>query len=140
MAEYVINFEEFGALLIALNIDVMKLEETPFTRPSSIEGRMYPLSGGVAQSVTSAWRGSDNAVKPTTINGLNKMSILDLKRWAKAGKCDQGNLVEVMSCMGGCIGGNACLNAQRQAAGKVKTYAAQSFTLKEDPSAEKSSS
>ena len=36
-------------------------------------------------------------MKPTAVNGLNKMSIRDLKRWAKTGKCELGNLVEIGS-------------------------------------------
>ncbi len=132
MAEYVVNFEEFGAMLIALNIDVMALDETPFTRPSSNEARMFPVSGGVAQSVIAAWRSEKETVRPTAVNGLNKASVRDLKLYAKTGKCPHGNLIEVMSCEGGCLGGNACLNAQRQALAKVKTYSGESFSLKDD--------
>lgn len=130
--DYVLSFEELGATLIALGIDVAACDETSFANASSKEGRDFPLSGGVARSVQAAWRGESGAVKPTAVNGLNKMSIRDLKRWGKTGKCELGNLVEIMSCEGGCIGGNACLSAPKPALAKVTAYSSQSFSLSDE--------
>ena len=124
-ADYVINFEELGSLLVAMKIEVNNLEDTDFEVESSKEGRNFPLSGGVAQAVKSALeQKSENVeVRPCIINGLNKQSIRDLKNFAKQGQCPNGNLVEIMSCEGGCIGGNSALNAQNKAKKQITEYA-----------------
>lgn len=123
--DYVINFEELGSLLVAMKIEVNNLEDTDFEVESSKEGRNFPLSGGVAQAVKSALeqKGEDIEVHPCVINGLNKQSIRELKGYAKTGQCPNGNLVEIMSCEGGCIGGNSALNAQNKAKKQVSEYA-----------------
>ena len=46
---------------------------------------------------------------------MNKDTIKQLKKYAKDGCCQDGNLVEVMCCEGGCIGGNATVALQRTA-------------------------
>lgn len=124
-ADYVINFEELGSLLVAMKIEVNNLEDTDFEVESSKEGRNFPLSGGVAQAVKSALeqKGENIEVHPCVINGLNKQSIRELKGYAKTGQCPNGNLVEIMSCEGGCIGGNSALNAQNKAKKQVSEYA-----------------
>ena len=73
-------------------------------------------------------------MKPTVISGVNKLVVRDLRKYAKQGKCELGNLIEIMCCEGGCLGGDACLNAIRPAVAKVKGYSAKSFSLKDvDP-------
>ena len=60
-------------------------------------------------------------------NGLNKESIRQLKKYATTGQCDGGcNLIEVMCCEGGCIGGNANLNNQKTAKKLIDGLANQS--------------
>ena len=46
---------------------------------------------------------------------MDKQSVKKLQRFAKNGQCDEGNIVEVMCCEGGCVGGNATLNTTRLA-------------------------
>ncbi len=129
---HILNFEELGAILIALGIDVEACEGEAFEYKSSKEARDFPLIGGVARSVQAAWKGAPDAVKPTTINGLDKTTIRDLKVYAKTGKCPLGNLIEVMSCPGGCIGGNAGMNALKDAFKKVGEYSAKAHSLKDE--------
>ncbi len=123
--DYVINFEELGSLFVGMKIEINNLEDTEFETKSSKEGRYFPVSGGVAKAVQSAleYKGEDVEIRPCIINGLNKQSIKELKNYAKTGQCPNGNLVEVMSCEGGCIAGNAALNAQRKAQKQVEDYA-----------------
>ena len=128
---YVLNFEELGAILIALGIEVDTCQEQDFVYHSSKEAREFPLSGGVARSVQAAWRGSPDAIRPCVINGLNKATVKELKSYAKTGKCAGGNLVEVMCCEGGCIAGNAGLNTIKMALKKVSDYAANGDSLKD---------
>lgn len=120
--DYVMNFEELGAYLIGRNIDTLSCEETPFDVESSKQARTFGVSGGVAAAVKKA-SNCEDCVKPCYINGLDKDAIKKLKKFAKDGKCDEGNLVEVMCCEGGCIGGNATINTV-----KVATKALAEFT------------
>ena len=120
--DYLMNFEELGATLIAMGIQIDTCEEKEFAYKSSKEAREFALIGGVANSVQSIWQGEKDAIKPVLINGLDKASIRTLKMYAKTGKCPEGNLIEVMCCPGGCIAGNACLGSLKDAFKKVKDY------------------
>ena len=112
---YIMNFEELGALFVARRIQISECEETDYNKESSKHGRSFGVTGGVAESVKASLK-NPNAVKSCIINGLNKDSIRDLKRYASTGECDGGcNLVEVMCCEGGCIGGNATMNNPKTA-------------------------
>ncbi len=111
--DFVMNYEELGALFVAKKIQITELEETQFVTEASKQARIFGYSGGVAESVISALP-DEEIVKPCIINGLNKDSIKTLKKYATLGKCEGGcNLIEVMCCDGGCIGGNAAINTQR---------------------------
>ena len=128
---HILNFEEIGAILIAMGIDVEDCDGENFEYASSKEARDFALTGGVARAVQSVWKGNSEDLKPTTINGLDKTTIRDLKVYAKTGKCPLGNLIEVMSCPGGCIGGNAGLNSLKQAFKKVSEYSSTAHSLKD---------
>lgn len=119
---YLLNFEELGAILIAMGIEIDTCEEKEFAYQSSKEAREFALTGGVAKSVQAAWKGEPDAIKPVIVNGLDKTSIRDLRLYAKNGTCPNGNLIEVMCCQGGCIAGNACIGTFKDALKKVKDY------------------
>ena len=36
--------------------------------------------------------------------------------------CELGNLIEVMSCTGGCLGGNSTFNGYKYSSKQLKTY------------------
>lgn len=108
--DYVMNYEELGALFVAKRIQIADLKDGEFHVESSKQGRNFGLTGGVAESVKASLTDKD-VVKPCIINGLDKESIRKLRTYAKTGECENGcNLIEVMCCEGGCIGGNATLN------------------------------
>ena len=124
--DYVMNYEELGALFVARKIEILDCEETKYVVESSKQARNFGLSGGVAESVRASLK-DDSSVKPFVINGLNKESIRQLKKFAKEGKCEGGcNLVEVMCCEGGCIGGNATMNNQKTAKKLIEQLSNQS--------------
>ncbi|NCB49237.1 MAG: 4Fe-4S dicluster domain-containing protein [Alphaproteobacteria bacterium] len=129
--DYVLNFEELAAILVAMDINMEDIKEEDFTYEASKEAKDFPLSGGVARSVAAAWKGDKDAIKPVIISGLTKESIRTLSRCAKTGKCDLGNLIEVMSCEGGCIAGNACTSPFKKASKKVEDYSSKSHSLKD---------
>ena len=111
--DYVMNYEELGALFIAKKIQITELEENKYVVESSKQARNFGYSGGVAESVKKSLKDEDS-VKLCIINGLNKDSIKQLKKYATCKECENGcNLVEVMCCEGGCIGGNATINNQK---------------------------
>ena len=112
--DFVMNYEELGALFVAKKIQILDLEESKYIVESSKQGRNFGYSGGVAESVKKSLKDEDS-VKPCIINGLNKDSIKQLKKYATSGECEGCNLVEVMCCEGGCIGGNATINNQKTA-------------------------
>lgn len=108
--DYVLNIEELGAMFVALRIEIMNCEDEQSTVEPSKQGRNFPITGGVAEAVKFY---ADCEVCPAVINGLNKDSIRQLKKYAKNGKCEDGNLVEVMCCEGGCIRGNSAITDER---------------------------
>ena len=128
---YLLNFEELGAIFTAMGIEIETCEEKEFSYQSSQEAREFALTGGVAKSVQAAWKGAPDAIKPVIINGLDKASIRDLKMYAKNGSCPSGNLIEVMCCVGGCIAGNACMGTFKEAFKKVKDYGEKGQSLEE---------
>lgn len=128
--DYVMNYEELGSLFIAKKIQIMDLEESNYTVEASKQARNFGYSGGVAESVIKSLNDEDS-VKPCVINGLNKDSIKQLKKYATCGECEDGcNLVEVMCCEGGCIGGNATLNNQKAAKKLIDNFTQNSKDIK----------
>ena len=120
------NFEELGALFVAKKIQITECEEGKYAVESSKHARNFGFTGGVADSVKASLR-DDSVINPCVINGLNKESIRQLKKYATSGQCDGGcNLIEVMCCEGGCIGGNANLNNQKTAKKLIDALAAES--------------
>lgn len=130
VTDYVMNFEEMGALFVAKNIELAECSDYQFSYDASKEGRNFAVTGGVAESVRVAGNNAEN-IKPTTVDGLNTKSVREMKSWAKSGQCPAGNLVEVMACPGGCVGGSACLNNKRITTKKVKEYADSSKCINE---------
>ena len=125
--DYVISFEELETLFIALKIEVSTCKSTEFKNKASRQGREFAISGGVAKAVESIV--DENIIKTHHINGLNKESIRELKKYAKKGECDLGNLIEVMSCEGGCIAGNATINSLKTAFEQILIYGEKSKSL-----------
>ena len=116
--DFVLTFEEVGALFSAKGINVAECEEAPLGTASG-EGRGYAVSGGVAAAVKKLV-GDRFEVKPLYINGLSLKGIRQLQQYA-AGDCP-GNLVEVMTCEGGCVGGAGVMAPARKAARAVENF------------------
>jgi iron only hydrogenase large subunit-like protein len=121
--DFVMNFEELGALFVAKKIQIAECEEEEYVVESSKQARNFGFTGGVAESVKASLP-DETVINPCVINGLNKESIRQLKKYATAGECEGGcNMVEVMCCEGGCIGGNATINNQKSAKKQIDTLA-----------------
>ncbi len=101
--DYVLTYEELGSFFMAKGIGVEQSNSLPFeTDESSAQARRFAVSSGVAGAVISYAEGI--TVKPMVIDGLDKKGIRQLKKVAKSGAKDV-NLLEVMSCEGGCLYG-----------------------------------
>ncbi len=124
--DYVLTFEEVGSLFVAKDIEVCILESIEPDEIPSAEGRGFPVVGGVAAAVT-AVAGPDAGVKPVTINGLSQAAVKKLRSFA-CGNCP-GNLVEVMACEGGCVGGAGVVAATKYSAREVAKVCASSASI-----------
>ena len=127
--DYVMSFEELGALFVAKKIEILNCEESPFKIESSKQARNFGVSGGVAEAVKHVLP-DESVIKPCVISGLNKDSIKQLKKCATCGQTEDGsNLIEVMCCEGGCIAGNATMNNIRTAKKLINEHIANSKDL-----------
>lgn len=125
--DYVMTYEELGAMLEAKGINPAECEETPLDPNISGEARYYGVTGGVAQAVENALNGK-RPFKKLAINGLDKKAMLMLNAYAKGAGDFQ--LLEVMSCKGGCIGGPCTLKKQAQVIKPIKDLVANSPKVK----------
>ena len=118
--DYVLTFEELGAMLVAAGINVDECAEQPFSKVSHLQGRQFPVTGGVAGAVASLV-GDKVEIRPEKIDGLTKENIKLLKRYATKG--GESNMLEVMCCEGGCVSGPGCIALSKKAARAVDAYA-----------------
>ncbi|MBU1044025.1 MAG: monomeric [FeFe] hydrogenase [Candidatus Omnitrophica bacterium] len=114
--DFVLTFEELGALFIAADIDVLDCAETPLDVEAKISGRRFPVVGGVAKSVKQAI-GDRVQCNEVIINGVTKKELNLLKAYARGSA--PGNLVEVMACEGGCIAGPGVISHPKVSKGKI---------------------
>jgi [FeFe] hydrogenase (group B1/B3) len=126
---YAINFGELDAMFDAFDIHPETCEEKKFDYPSAREAKEFPISGGVGTAVLSAYAGDRSGVKVGTINGIDRESVETLKRFGKSGECDSGNMLEVMSCPGGCLGGTMTICPLKVSKDQVKKYASKSGSI-----------
>ncbi len=130
LVDFVLTFEEIGAMLVAKDIMVAECEETEFDTISeaSAQGRGFPITGGVAAAV--AHKVGDKAeIKVEKIDGLDAVSMKRLKKFAQKG-CEGCNIVEVMCCEGGCVAGPRVLALPKKATRQVEKYVDNSEDLK----------
>ncbi len=104
--DWVMTFEELGAWLAALNVDINAMPEYPLDRPAAEYARNFARSCGVTAALM---ENMDSPVKleEKTISGLDRKTMTQLKLYAQ-GKMP-GNFLEVMACQGGCVGGPCSL-------------------------------
>ncbi len=110
--DFVMTFEELGALLAAREIDIISQEAPPLECPAASYARNFAKSCGVSQAIlqeigAEKADGSRPKIDEKFINGLDRKSVGLLKLYAK-GKLP-GNFIEVMACSGGCVGGPCSL-------------------------------
>lgn len=120
-----ITFEELQALFDSRDIDITALEESALDN-ASYYGRIFARSGGVSDAVAEAIkeRNIDFEVKAVPCDGIEQCKAALLK--AQVGKPD-GNFIEGMACVGGCIGGAGCLTHEAKNKADVDKYGRQAL-------------
>ena len=116
----VLTFEELQALFDSRDLDLSALEEGVLDNASYF-GRIFARSGGLTDAVAQALKEQDIDfnVKPVVCNGIEecRMALLKLNK----GVLD-GNFIEGMACIGGCIGGAGCLTHGEKNKAEVDKY------------------
>ena len=128
--DYVWVFEELAAVLAGSGIDVNTCEASGFEHVASAQGRIYPITGGVAGAVAHII-GDKIPCKREAIDGLNKEAFRKLKMYAAKKSAGEFNLIEVMCCEGGCVGGPGCVVTPKKSAVMVENYVKASPDLKD---------
>lgn len=112
LVDAVISGEELGALFVAADIDVSALGPETAENTASGAGRGFAASGGVAGAVLGELaKEGKPAPRFLAVNGVNKQAVKLMETWAA--RPPEADLVEVMACEGGCIGGPCLIAPQR---------------------------
>jgi [FeFe] hydrogenase (group B1/B3) len=121
----VITFEELQALFDSRDFDITSFDEDVLDN-ASYYGRIFARSGGLSDAVAEAIKehGYDFELKAVACSGLTECRAALLK--AAAGKPD-GNFIEGMACVGGCIGGAGCLTHEPKDKNDVDKYGSEAM-------------
>ncbi len=108
--DYVLSFEELGAILAGRKVDVMGCKPWEVPRPAAVTARNFARSCGVTEAVLDEASSKIPGFKLNSkqINGIDKKTCTMLKLYA-SGKMPV-NFLEVMACPGGCVNGPCSLN------------------------------
>ena len=121
----VLTFEELQALFDSRDLDLASLEEGVLDNASYF-GRIFARSGGLTDATAQAMREQniDFEIKPVVCDGIEacRMALLKLNK----GVLD-GNFIEGMACVGGCIGGAGCLTHGEKDKAEVDKYGREAF-------------
>lgn len=125
--DVVLTFEELQALIDAKEIDLKSLPESELDT-ASYYGRIFARSGGLTDAVKEALKEQNSSfdLKPMFVDGLDNCKIALAK--VKGGIVDW-NFIEGMGCLGGCIGGPACLTHEVKDKNTVDKYGSQSSQI-----------
>ncbi len=106
--DYVLSFEEIGAILAGRKIDIISSEPWKIPRPAIATARNFARSCGVTQAVLEeSGISPDFKLDAKFINGIDKKTVGQLRIYGM-GKLP-ANFLEVMACEGGCVNGPCSL-------------------------------
>ena len=121
----VMTFEELQALYDSKDIDITTLGEDVLDNASYF-GRIFARSGGLSDAVAQGLKEQnlDFDLKAVPCDGIEacRMALLKLSK----GILD-GNFIEGMACIGGCIGGAGCLTHGEKNKAEVDKYGREAF-------------
>ncbi len=100
--DFVLSFEELGAMLAAKDIQLIELEAKEVSLSGDSAARNFAVTQGVSQAIKLNIP-AEADFKTEIINGIDKKSIFMIKAFMKGQL--PSNFMEVMACEGGCIAG-----------------------------------
>ena len=118
--DYVLTFEELAAMLDAAEIDLENCNDGELNN-ASYYGRIFARSGGVTEAVAHIieTKGIDTDFRPVKCDGIKECD--KALKMAKVNRLD-GNFIEGMACVGGCIAGPASLHHGPKDKNEVDKY------------------
>lgn len=122
----VLTFEELQALFDSKDMDITTLEEDVLDNASYF-GRIFARSGGLTDAVAEALKEqgiTDFNLNPVTCDGIEACRLALLK---KSKNVLDGNFIEGMACIGGCIGGAGCLTHGEKNKAEVDKYGMEAY-------------
>ena len=121
----VMTFEELQALFDSKDIDITTLGEDVLDNASYF-GRIFARSGGLSVAVAQGLKEQniDFDLKAVPCDGIEACRVALLK--LNKGILD-GNFIEGMACIGGCIGGAGCLTHGEKNKDEVDKYGREAF-------------
>ena len=116
----VMTFEELQALFDSRDFDITSLPEDVLDNASYF-GRIFARAGGLSDAVAQAVKEQniDFDLKAVPCDGIEACRVALLK--ASKNLLD-GNFIEGMACIGGCIGGAGCLTHGEKNKAEVDKY------------------
>ncbi len=125
LVDYTLTFEEVAAMITGKGLDIDLMLDDGFESAASGTGNGFACAGGMAEAVVAAVASldPDAIVKPVNAQGLENCA--EAIKQIRSGKIE-ANLLEGMSCSGGCIGGPGALGNVRVANKLVENFAKQS--------------
>lgn len=123
--DVVLTFEELQALFDSRDIDITELPEDVLDNASYF-GRIFARSGGLSDAVAQAMKEQniDFDLKAVPCDGIEACKMALLK---KSKNALDGNFIEGMACIGGCIGGAGCLTHGAKNKAEVDKYGREAF-------------
>lgn len=122
----VLTFEELQALIDSKDLDITTLKEDVLDNASYF-GRIFARSGGLSDAVAQALKEqglTDFVLKPVACDGIEACKLALLK---KRKNVLDGNFIEGMACIGGCIGGAGCLTHGEKNKAEVDKYGMEAY-------------
>ena len=124
--DVVLTFEELQALFDSKDVDITTLPEDVLDNASYF-GRIFARSGGLSDAVAQGLKEhgiEDFELKAVPCDGIEECKIALLKK--RKGVLD-GNFIEGMACIGGCIGGAGCLTHGEKSKSEVDKYGMEAY-------------
>ncbi len=123
--DVVLTFEELQALFDSRDIDITSLSEDILDNASYF-GRIFARSGGLSDAVAQGLKEQniDFDLKAVPCDGIEECKKALL---LKSKNMLDGNFIEGMACVGGCIGGAGCLTHGQKDKAEVDKYGKEAY-------------
>ena len=121
-----LTFEELQALFDSKDIDITALDEDVLDN-ASFFGRIFARSGGLSDAVAQGLREhgeTEFQLKAVPCDGIEACRAALMR---KSKTVLDGNFIEGMACVGGCIGGAGCLTHGEKNKAEVDKYGREAY-------------